>query len=131
MAKIKVSMSEIEPRNLRNFSVMWTGYEQSERKPGLHEINTLVLRVGQAWEAACPVAADMEVSVVKNPEAGAVEDTEGTVEAYMETGADSVASRATSKILEAVELLAEAAETDSRNTTNMTKELLLHQETGK
>jgi hypothetical protein len=37
----------------------------------------------------------------------------------------------TSKILEAVELLAEAAETDSRNTTNMTKELLLHQETGK
>jgi hypothetical protein len=60
-----------------------------------------------------------------------VEGTEGTVEAYMETGADSVASRVTSKILEAVELLAEAAETDSRNTTNMTKELLLHQETGK
>jgi hypothetical protein len=131
MAKIRVSMFGTEPRSLRNFSVMWTGYEQNEKKPGLHETNILVLKGEEVWEEGFPVAADMEVLAVKKPEAEAVEDMEDTVVACMGTEVDSEAKRVTSKIPEAVEPQVEAAETDLKSTTSMTKELLLLQETDK
>ena len=106
---------------------MLIGYEQRERKPGLHEISIPALKEEQVWEPAFPVAAAMEGLVARNLEAGVAEDMEGIVEAYMEMEVDLEASRATSRILEAVELRVEAVETDSRNTTNTTKGPLLHQ----
>jgi hypothetical protein len=110
---------------------MLTGYEQSERRPGLHEINILALKEAQVWEQAFPVAAGTVVSVVRNPEAGLEEDMGVIAEVYMAMEVGLEVSRATSKIQEAVEPRVEAAETDSRSTMSMMRGLLRHQEADK
>jgi hypothetical protein len=131
MAKIRVSMYGTGLKNSRNFSVMWTGYVQRGRKPGLHGTNILVSKGEPVWEEVSLVAADTGVSAVRKPEAGAVEDMEGTVGAYMEMEVDLEANQVTSKILVVGELQVQVAETDLRSTMNMMKEPLLHRDTDK